>query len=176
MQKKINSSTGTSISGRGAEAGSAAAGPFRISGWTVVRWIVGLLLAVSGFEKLISPYQNFQFIIEQYQIVGSQQAALVAQILPWAELLAGVFFAVGLWTRVAGFAVLALFGIFLVAVGQALIRRLPMDECGCFGELISIPLPGVFTMDMVLGTLTLAGLRKRPGIRVFSADAAYDRA
>ncbi len=133
------------------------------------------MFAVSGFEKLIGPYQNFAYVIEQYQMIGGGRAALLAQTLPWLELVAGVFFMLGLWTRVSGKAILAMFGIFLVAVGQALVRRLPMDECGCFGELISIPLPGVFAMDLVLTALVVLGMRARPGFGACSVDAAYVR-
>ena len=67
-----------------------------------------------------------------------------------------------------------MFGVFLGAVGQALVRRLPLDECGCFGNLISIPLPAVFAMDLGLAVVTAAGLAKRPGARAFSIDALYD--
>lgn len=136
---------------------------------------IGLVFVVSGFEKLIGPYQNFQFVIEQYQIANSQQAALIAQVLPWIELIAGAFFALGLHTRVSGAAVIAMSGVFFGVVGQALVRRLPMDECGCFGDLVSIPLPAVLAMDAALASLTFAGLKKRPGARAFSIDAAYER-
>lgn len=136
---------------------------------------VGLLLAVSGFEKLVGPHQNFQFVIEQYRVVGPEGAALIARTLPWAEWIAGVFFALGLWTRISGAAVLALFGVFLAAVGQALVRRLPMDECGCFGELISLPLPAVFAMDAVLAALVALGLRRKPGFARGGLDARYER-
>ncbi len=138
--------------------------------WTVARIGTGLLFAVSGFEKLVSPYQNFQFVIEQYQVVGREQAAWIAQTLPWAELVAGVFLALGLWTTAAGAAVLAMFGVFIVAVGQALVRRLPLDECGCFGELISIPLPAVLAMDLTLTALVALGLSRKPGFKSAGLD------
>jgi hypothetical protein len=141
-----------------------------MSFWTVVRVVTGFLLVVSGFEKLVSPYQNFQFVIEQYQVVGGEQAAWIAKTLPWAELIAGAFFMLGLWTTAAGTAVLTMFGVFIGAVGQALVRRLPMDECGCFGELISIPLPAVLVMDLVLAALVAAGLRLKPGFKTAALD------
>jgi hypothetical protein len=132
------------------------------------------MFALSGFEKLIGPYQNFKYVIEQYQVLGGDQAALLARTLPWLELFAGVFFAMGLWTTTAGVTILLMLGVFMGAVGQALIRKLPLDECGCFGELISIPLPMVFVMDAALAALTVMGLRKRPGVRTLSIDAMYE--
>lgn len=162
---------------RATKAGPAVPAPAAVSGpaavswpWAAVRIGVGLLFAVSGFEKLVSPYQNFQFVIEQYQIVGGEQAAWIARTLPWAELVAGAFFALGLWTPAAGAAVLAMFGVFIGAVGQALVRRLPMDECGCFGELVSIPLPVVLVMDLVLASLVARGLRLKPGFGAAGLD------
>ena len=153
-----------------AESGCCGSG-----GWAAVRVLVGVLLVVSGFEKLIGPYQNFGFVIEQYRVVGSEQAVWIARTLPWFELVAGGFFALGLWTRVFGAAVLGMFAVFLGAVGQALVRRLPMDECGCFGDLISIPLPAVFAMDWALAALTAVGLFRRPGLKAVSVDSLYER-
>jgi uncharacterized membrane protein YphA (DoxX/SURF4 family) len=146
-----------------------------INFWSCVRVAVGLLLAVSGFEKLTGPYQNFQFVIEQYQVIGRNEAAFAAQTLPWVELIGGVFFAFGLWTTAAGAAAVGMFGIFLGVIGQALLRRLPLDDCGCFGDLISIPPPFMFAMDLTLASLTVVGLIKRPGARAFSLDAVYER-
>lgn len=146
----------------------------RPNAWTALRVAVGLIFVVSGFEKLIGPYQNFAYVIEQYRAVDAQQAAVIAQVLPWFELIAGAFFALGLWTTASGCVILGMFGIFLGAVGQALARHLPMDECGCFGDLISIPLPVVFGMDLVLSALTLLGLWARPGCKAASMDGAYE--
>ncbi len=148
----------------------SASGASAANVWTAARIVVGLLFVVSGFEKLVSPYQNFQFVIEQYQVVGRDQAAWTAQILPWAELIAGAFLALGLWTTAAGSAVLAMFGVFIAAVAQALIRRLPLDECGCFGELISIPLPAVLAMDLMLTALVALGLSRKPGFKAAGLD------
>jgi uncharacterized membrane protein YphA (DoxX/SURF4 family) len=144
--------------------------PIRWSAWPWIRVCVGAIFVVSGFEKLISPYQNFQYVIEQYQMVSGEQAAWIAQALPWAELIGGSFFLLGLWTTEAAVSVMAMFGIFITAVGQALIRQLPLGECGCFGELISIPLPVVLAMDTVLLLAVAAGLIRKPGLRAMSLD------
>lgn len=103
-------------------------------------------------------------------MVGGEQAAWIARTLPWAELIGGSFFLLGLWTTEAAVSVMAMFGIFITAVGQALIRRLPLGECGCFGELISIPLPAVLAMDTVLLLIVAAGLIRKPGLRTLGLD------
>lgn len=164
-------------SGPRTQAPAAAASlPARASVfWLCARAVIGGLLAVSGFEKLVGPYQNFAYVIEQYRIVGTDDAVLIAQTLPWAELVVGVFLILGLWIRAAALGALAMFAVFLVVVGQALARRLPMDECGCFGELVSIPPAGVFGMDLVIAAVLVAGLLRRPGFTARSVDALYDR-
>ena len=57
---------------------------------------------------------------------------------------------VGLWipivVRGLGVLTLALLGV----VVQALIRDLPIDECGCFGKLLNMPLVGTLIFDVIL--------------------------
>ena len=60
----------------------------------------------------------------------------------------------GLWLKWTLRAVMALLLMFMVVVIQALIRNLPIDECGCFGALISFPLPVVLAFDTTVFVLT----------------------
>ena len=145
-----------------------------INAFVVFRILIGLLFIVSGFEKLIGPYQNFLFIVQNYDMLPPWGEEFVARVFPWIEFLLGVFMMLGLWLpwAISGI-MLMLFG-FIVIVGQALIRGLPIDECGCFGELISFPLNAIIIFDSLLFILTRLLLNKREEAKKFSLDGYFD--
>ena len=118
-----------------------------INKFVSIRILIGCFFIFSGFEKLVRPYENFLYIIEGYQILIKPLAEIVAIILPWFEFILGIFLILGLWSRVALRALLILTTAFLLTVSQALLRNLPIKDCGCFGELFSIPLPTILIFD-----------------------------
>ena len=124
--------------------------------FVILRILIGLLFLVSGGEKLLSHYQNFLYVVQSYELLPSQAEEWVARIMPWCELFAGLFLVLGLWLRAALQGAMILFCIFIFVVGQALIRKLAVTECGCFGELISFPLPVILMMDSTL--LAISGI------------------
>ena len=109
--------------------------------------MIGSFFVVSGFEKLIGPYQNFLYVIQNYSFLPLFLAEIVARLLPWFEFFPGIFLVLGLWTKWTLRAVMALLLMFMGVVIQALIRQLPITECGCFGGLISFPLPVILAFD-----------------------------
>src|SRR4051812_43532449 len=104
----------------------------------ILRIFIGMILLGSGVEKLLSPYQNFLYVIQSYQMLPSQLEFLAAVGVPWIELVAGLFMLLGLWLNLALLGAVGLFSSFIIIVGQALIRHLPIDHCGCFGEALHI--------------------------------------
>lgn len=118
--------------------------------FVLLRILIGLVYVVSGFEKLITPFQNFQYVIQSYEIVPDSWEIIIAKSFPWVELITGLFLVLGLWTRTFLFSAVIMAITFMTVVGQALFRRLPISECGCFGELISLPLQGVLAIDASL--------------------------
>lgn len=137
------------------------------------RLAIAVLFIVSGIEKLVSPYQNFLYVIQGYELLKNPIDAWVAIGMPWIELFVGVFLLLGLWTPMALKGAGLLFVSFIVVVGQALIRRLPIDECGCFGQLVSFPLPVVLTMDSVMLLITIALMKKIDKTSTFSLDQYF---
>ncbi|HXV19232.1 MAG TPA: DoxX family protein [Candidatus Omnitrophota bacterium] len=115
------------------------------------RVAAGAIFVYSGFEKLLSPYQNFLAVIYGYKVIGGSLAHAAAIIVPWAELLAGLYLVLGLWTRAASGVLWCLNSIFILAITQAIVRKLPIQDCGCFGEAsYKIPLQAVLAMDCAL--------------------------
>ena len=140
----------------------------------LLRIIIGSIFIVSGLGKLLSPYQNFLYVIQAYQVLPSWAEVLTAQIFPWIELFTGVFVLLGLWTSWSLRGALALFGVFVVIVGQALIRGLPLATCGCFGEWIHLRLQTVIIIDSASLLLTLLLLYNIPQTRKLSLDSYFD--
>ena len=141
--------------------------------WVMLRVIIGAVFLVSSLGKLLSPYQNFQYVIEAYQLLPGWGEALAAQVFPWIELFVGLFVALGLWTVWGLRGALVLFGIFVVVVGQALVRGLPLENCGCFGELIHLKPQVVICMDSASLMLTALLLNNMPLVKKFSLDAYF---
>jgi uncharacterized membrane protein YphA (DoxX/SURF4 family) len=113
----------------------------------LIRILIGLLFIVSGAEKLIWPYQNFMYVLEGYQLFSPGVESLIARVFPWVEFILGIFMVLGFWLPITLRGVLATFTVFILVIGQALIRKLPIDECGCFGSLISLKPQQTLFMD-----------------------------
>ncbi len=141
--------------------------------FVLLRFFVGILFVVSGFEKLIHPYQNFMYVIEGYDFMPPELAEWTARLMPWMELFLGVFLVLGLWIEKMLNGTLALVTLFISVVAQALIRKLPIDECGCFGELFSLPLPAVILFDSVVWFIILNLLIRIDKTRSWSLDQYF---
>lgn len=138
-----------------------------------LRILIGGVLLASGVEKALSPYQNFLYVIQAYQLFPSWLEKIAAIGVPWVELLVGLFLILGLWIRISLQMALVLFGCFVVIVSQALFRGLPIDQCGCFGENIHIPPQVILVFDSCV-VLVLSWLLKNPSqIHRFSLDSKF---
>ena len=144
--------------------------------WILLRIAIGSIFIVSGLGKLLSSYQNFLYVVQAYQLLPSWGEVLVAQIFPLIELITGLFVLLGLWTSWSLRGASVLFGAFVVVVGQALIRGLPIESCGCFGEWVHLKLQTIIVMDSVSLLLTLLLLRNISQTRKFSLDSYFDKA
>lgn len=135
-----------------------------------IRLILASIFLLSGFEKASHPYQNFLYAIEAYQFFPSFIATVIAMVFPWVELLIGVFLFLGLWTGWALRAALVCFCCFILILAQAFWRGLALEQCGCFGSLISIPPQWTLIMDSFCLFLTWLSLQRLPQTRKLSLD------
>lgn len=115
------------------------------------RFLIGGLFVFSGLSKLIGPIEYFELVIGFYQIIPEPAVHAVALFTPWLELIAGTFLLLGYLLEAAA-GLLALLSVaFQAILAQALLRRLPIDECGCFGGgLAHLSLYQAFVLDTVL--------------------------
>lgn len=136
--------------------------------------MIGCIFVVSGFEKIITPYQNFQYVIQSYEVVPEVLETPIARIFPWIELFSGVFVLLGLWTRIFLISAMIMTMSFMTIVSQAIIRKLPITECGCFGELVSLPLHVVLMIDATMFCCILLLLKKHQQTISLSLDRYFN--
>ncbi len=95
------------------------------------RGLLAMFFLVAGGAKAWDR-QAFVVAVDSYRLLPRPLVTPVAAALPWVEIAVGAFLALGLFVRFAGAASAVLVATFLVALGQAMARGLPID-CGCFG-------------------------------------------
>ena len=102
-----------------------------ISGFVVVvRLGLGFMFIASSLPKIRQPFA-FLGSVYGYEIVGPKMGALVAMVLPWVELFAGVCLVGGLFVGGALLASVGMGVLFTFVLGSALHRHLDIN-CGCF--------------------------------------------
>ena len=139
-----------------------------------LRLLIAIIFIVSGFEKLMSPSENFLYVLQAYAVFPDWIARIVSVSFPWVELAVGVFLAVGLWLRPMILVLSCMSGALILVVTQAIVRKLPIDSCGCFGNLVHLPLHGVIILDVTIFLTALLFLKHIDAVRRFSLDRFYD--
>jgi len=138
--------------------GTGAAAACRLRGgvpWLgfALRLAGALIWIVAGASKL-PDLPGFADQVQGYEVLPSFLVPPAAFILPFLEILLGLYLAAGLFVRASALAGTVLFVIFLAAQIQALIRGLKLD-CGCFGALSTSTVgPWTLLRDLALGIPT----------------------
>lgn len=96
------------------------------------RLVLGSVFVIAGVEKIVNP-NAFAKAINNYQMLPYNTLNLVALILPWLEVLSGVFLIFGVRLRASSALVAAMLVVFLIAIGTAMARGLSI-ECGCYSQ------------------------------------------
>ena len=135
-----------------------------------IRLFLGVLFVVSGGEKAVSPSENFLYVIQAYQILPDFLARAAALVFPWVELFVGISILLGIWLDVGLKLLVVVSCSLIVMVGQAIVRSLPIDDCGCFGNLVHLPLRGVIILDVTVLAGTLFCLKNISQCRWLSLD------
>lgn len=97
----------------------------------IFRLIVGGVFIWAAVTKISDPL-SFAQDVKNYQLVGQSLSFLTAILLPWVELIAGIFLIIGIFPRSSALIISALLIIFILLVTVTIIRGLEV-ECGCFG-------------------------------------------
>lgn len=96
----------------------------------LVRLAVGVAFIWASAYKIIEP-GTFAKSIWYYHMVPGSLINLMALILPWLELIAGVCLIVGVLYRGSVIAVNGMTIVFILAISSAIYRGIDID-CGCF--------------------------------------------
>ncbi|MBK8574326.1 MAG: hypothetical protein IPN90_01150 [Elusimicrobia bacterium] len=101
----------------------------------VFRIVPGAVLAVSGYLKAVRPAAEFAATLDSYWVFPSFLVFPIAKIVPWVELLVGLSLVVGFMTRASALVAACLYAAFVAILAQGIFRKLPMTDCGCFGQV-----------------------------------------
>ena len=97
------------------------------------RIILGGVFIYASIDKIAHPYA-FAKIIQNYQLVPDILVTLPAIVLPWLEMISGLFLVAGIFRRASAVVLSALLLIFAVAITINLVRGITFD-CGCFSTV-----------------------------------------
>lgn len=100
----------------------------------VLKWIIAAIFIFAGITKILNPI-TFAVDIDNYRLLPYLLVMLMSVILPWLELLCGIFLIVGRCKKGAAFILLVLNFMFLIAISSAIARGLDIT-CGCFSMTI----------------------------------------
>ena len=94
------------------------------------RWILGLTFIYASFHKIISP-ADFAKIVYGYDLFPQIFINLIAIMIPFLELIAGLALIIGIYPRSAAVIINGLLLAFIAVLAINLIRGHEFD-CGCF--------------------------------------------
>jgi putative oxidoreductase len=128
----------------------------------LVRWLLGALLIWAGAAKVGHP-EALASAIAGFRLLPAWLVAPVAVILPYFELLLGLYLVAGLFTRVAGWVATGQFVLYAAAIASAVLRGIPAN-CGCFGpsDAAVADWPHV-AFDLALAAIALFVALRAPG-------------
>ncbi|MFO7785568.1 MAG: MauE/DoxX family redox-associated membrane protein [Desulfatiglandales bacterium] len=98
------------------------------------RLILGVVFIYAAIDKIIHP-AAFAEVVYNYQILPDYLINLTALVLPWLELVVGIFLVLGLFREGSVFIVTGLMVAFLSAMIFNLARGLDI-HCGCFSSAV----------------------------------------
>ena len=123
---------------------------------TVLRVGLGLVFVVAGGLKLFDPGGSVA-AVASYRLFPGWAEQILGRALPPIEVAIGLMLIAGLWTRLAAIAASVFLVGFLVAMGSAWARDLPIS-CGCFGSVTEGDGIGAFEIGRDLLFLATAGI------------------
>ena len=94
----------------------------------------GAVFIYAGFLKATAPPEEFAYAIEAYEIFPQFIVTISSLAMPWTEIYLGIFLIFGLFTRITSMIMGLLFVFFELLILSAIIRGIPLANCGCFGS------------------------------------------
>jgi putative oxidoreductase len=126
-----------------------------------VQIALGAVFVAAAIPKIADP-PAFAHMIYNYRLVPGALVNGLALLMPWLELLVGLFLILGVWRREAALLAALLLVVFMGAIGWNLARGHAVD-CGCFDVRSAGKTPEQLLTEMKwvllrdVGLLLLAG-------------------
>src|SRR5215470_5538120 len=149
-------------------------------------WVVVLLRVVlknvfvfAGFSKLLLPHAEVVAHIQQYQVLPGWLVSVTATVLPWIEVGSGTALLVGFCTTPAALLIAVQLVNFSALMVIVLAAGIPIEDCGCFGNLGLPETPlQVLIRDLIMLVLLLPIIfRQRDALELdawSSVSASYE--
>jgi len=96
----------------------------------LIRLILGIVFVYASIDKIIDP-SKFSNTIDNYHISPYVLNNLAALVIPWLELIIGLFLILGIFLNGSSFIAIILLVFFIFILVQALFRGINVN-CGCF--------------------------------------------
>ncbi len=103
----------------------------------LARIILGGLFIFAGLGKIAIP-EAFAKEIENYQLLPFSLVNIMAIILPWLEVVCGIFLLAGIRIKASASILAGLLVTFLIAISWAMAHNLKIN-CGCFAQAEATP-------------------------------------
>src|SRR2546422_5978746 len=149
--------------------------------WVAVllRVLVGGVFVFAGFSKLLLPHAEVVAHMQQYQMLPGWLVSITATFLPWIEVGSGTALLVGFCTTPAAVLIAVQLLSFSALMGMVLATGMPIEDCGCFGNLGLPETPlQVLMRDLIMLVLLLPIVyRQRDALGLdawSSAPASYE--
>ncbi|MGB6985667.1 MAG: MauE/DoxX family redox-associated membrane protein [Candidatus Aquilonibacter sp.] len=132
----------------------------------LARWLLGALLVWAGALKVGHP-EALASVIAGFRLLPPGIVAPLAVMLPYFEILLGLYLIAGLFTRAAAWVAAAQFVVYAGAIASAVLRGIPAN-CGCFGpgDTAVADWPHV-GFDLALAAIALFIALRAPGAFAF---------
>ena len=145
----------------------------------LLRVVLGSVFVFAGFSKLLLPHAEVVAHIQQYQLLPGWLVSLTATFLPWIEVGSGTALLVGFCTTPAAWLIAVQLLSFSALMGMVLAAGIPIEDCGCFGNLGLPETPlQVLMRDLLMLVLLLPIIyRQRDALGLdawSSAPASYE--
>ena len=103
----------------------------------ISRLILGTVFIIASIEKISDP-EGFAGSIQAYELMPISIINLLAIVLPWIELVCGLFLVGGILVRANAIVLSGMLIVFMAGISTAMARGLNID-CGCFGSAHATP-------------------------------------
>ena len=96
----------------------------------IFRMILGVVFIYASYDKILNP-AGFSDNIHNFHLTPAAVENLAALIIPWLELIVGVFLIFGVFLEGSTSITIGLLVLFIIILSQAVLRGIDV-HCGCF--------------------------------------------